>query len=69
MMPNPRDDKGRFVPLDCPNPLCSGRLQQDHEFGREVWTCDGLVDPEDDNKELEACTFAHVPGDPYQPSR
>jgi hypothetical protein len=65
---NPRDDKGHFVPLDCPNPLCGGRLQRNEMYGHEIWTCDGLVDPEDDHKELQACEFSHRPGDPYQPT-
>ena len=68
-MPAPRDNKGHFVPLDCPDPLCGGRLQEDSGYrGETIWTCDGLVDPEDDNKELQACNFSHRPGDPYQPT-
>lgn len=67
-MNRPRDNKGHFIPLDCPNPLCGGRLRPDMMYGQEVWTCDGLVDPEDDRKELEACHFSHRPGDPYQPT-
>lgn len=67
-MAAPRDDKGHFIPLDCPNPLCCGRLHRNDQYGEEVWSCDGLVDPEDDHKELQPCAFEHVPGRPYQPS-
>lgn len=67
----PRDDKGHFVPLDCPNPFCSaGKLvYEPHTYtyaAGGIWRCDGLVDPDDSNKELEACTFSHCDGDPYR---
>jgi hypothetical protein len=65
-MTNPRDDKGHFVPRACPNPDCSGILQAEHEPGTGlVWRCDGLIDPNDPNKELEACEFSHIDGQPY----
>ncbi len=59
----PQDDKGRFVPLTCPDVNCSGMLR--HE-GDGLWRCDGLVDPNDENKELEACNFIHRQGATYQ---
>jgi hypothetical protein len=60
---HPRDDRGRFVPLDCPNPLCgAGRLQYE---GNGLWQCDGLADPNDLNKELECCPFHHWDDEPY----
>lgn len=59
----PRDDKGHFVPMDCPNPLCgAGRLQSE-AYG--IWYCDGLADPNDNSKELEECRFCHIDGQPY----
>jgi len=72
-MKRPRDDKGHFVPLDCPDPNCSaGRLvyEPSHShFGMTpIWRCDGLVDPGDPSKELEACGFSHIDGDPYDPT-
>lgn len=67
-MPTPRDNKSHFIPLYCPNPLCGGRLQHNRMYDQEIWTCDGLVDPEDVNKELQPCEVSHVPGSPYQPT-
>ena len=56
---NPRDNKGRFVPRACP--ICdNGHLQPD---GDGYWRCDGLLDPEDENKELEPCLYTHHDGD------
>ena len=64
---HPYDDRGRFVPLDCPNPACgSGRLVYE---GHGVWECDGLVDPGSTDKELEVCTFDHFDGEPYRGGR
>lgn len=57
----PIDDKGRFVPFMCPDPNCSGKLVLEGD----VWVCDGLVDPNDENKELQECHFMHVDGDKY----
>ena len=57
----PHDDKGRYVPLLCPDPDCSGMLKLEGD----VWTCDGLVDPGHPDKELVACHFMHVDGDKY----
>lgn len=58
----PYDWKGRFIPLACPVPSCGGRLL--HE-GDGIWECDGLIDPDDPNKELEVCTYSHRDGDPW----
>jgi len=59
----PRDDKGHFVPLSCPRANCgNGRL---HHEGQGYWRCDGLADPGSPDKPLEACTYIHVDGEPY----
>jgi hypothetical protein len=61
----PRDDKGHFVPLDCPRENCgTGRLQYD---GDGIWRCDGLADPGTTDKPLEACTYGHIDGEAYDP--
>src|SRR5688572_3688054 len=60
----PRDDQGRSVPRACPVCDC-GVLQYE---GDGFWRCDGLADPDDTNKELQACTFTHEDGKPYQHS-
>lgn len=59
---HPRDDKGRFVPIDCPDVDCDGRLQH---VGDGRYECDGLVDPDDPNSELQACGFSHHDGEPH----
>jgi hypothetical protein len=56
----PRDDKGRFIPTLC-NQCGDGHLR--HQ-GDRLWACDGLLDPEDPNKELEACPAYHFDGSP-----
>lgn len=58
----PHDDKGRFVSTKCN--LCDcGELR--HE-GDGHWRCDGLLDPEDPDKELEPCHAYHDDGEPVQ---
>lgn len=58
----PYDDKGRFVPLNCPLPECgSGTLRYQ---GNGVWECDGLIDPDHPDKPLEACWYFHRDGKP-----
>lgn len=58
----PRDERGRFVPTTCPLPDCTpGHLKYE---GGGHWRCDGLLDPNDPNKELEACWFFHIDGEP-----
>jgi hypothetical protein len=52
MITNPRNHKGQYVSNKCKNPLCSGKLVQ---VTPTLWECDGLVDPDDPNKELQAC--------------
>lgn len=61
-MKQPYDERGRKVVKACPNPDCCGTLQ--HQ-GDGLWECDGLVDPNDQQKELEACAFSHQDGEPY----
>lgn len=47
-----RDLRGRFVQMECPNPLCGGRLMDEGDG----WArCDGLVDPDDPAEPLKAC--------------
>ena len=58
----PRDNRGRYVPLTCPDINCSGQLVYE---GAGKWYCDGLVDPNHADKPLEACRFAHWDGDKY----
>lgn len=64
MIAMPRDENGRFVPLACPVPTCDGTLRYQ---GHRSWECDGLVDPENTNRELQACTFDHLDGHHYLP--
>lgn len=56
----PQDDKGRFIPVKCE--LCGGGTLRYQGSG--FWSCDGLLDPEDPNKELEACPAFHYDGEP-----
>lgn len=67
MQKRPYDDKGRFVPLACPDPECDGNLvyESDPRFGGH-WRCNGLVDPNDPTKELDACTRTHFDGEPQE---
>lgn len=58
----PRNEKGQYVTLTCPDINCSGQLVYG---GDGKWYCDGLVDPNHPDKELEACGFAHWNGDKY----
>lgn len=64
-MKQPYNEKGHKVTRSCPNPDCSGTLQN---MGNGSWECDGLVDPNDPNQELEACAFSHQDGEPYNSS-
>lgn len=66
----PYDEKGRKVSRLCPNLDCDGTLQPEIDplTNKTRWCCDGLVDPNDTNKELEACMFSHVDGEPYNAS-
>ena len=63
----PYDDQGRFVPLACRNPECTGTLVYQ---GHGSWECDGLVDPNDPSKELECYSgWDHQDGEYYRRSR
>lgn len=54
----PRDAIGRAISKDCPK--CGyGKLEY---AGNGFWTCNGLMDPENPQKELEACDFVHEDG-------
>lgn len=64
-MRQPYDERGRKVSMECTNPDCCGTLQY---AGNGTWECDGLVDPNDPNKELDACAFTHQDGEPYNAS-
>lgn len=55
----PRDEKGRLVPVNCPDPNCGGVLV--HEiyhwpsgYEQHAWRCDGLTHEADDGP-LDAC--------------
>lgn len=52
------------MPLACPDINCGGTLRYE---GEGHWRCDGLVDPNDENKPLLACPFVHFQGDHYEP--
>lgn len=73
MAQQPYDDRGRRVSKACPNPDCDGTLQPESVrdlqsgklIGKTLWRCNGLVDPNDPDKELQACEFSHMDGDPY----
>ena len=65
MSKRPYDDKGRFVPLNCPLLGCSaGKLVLEGDEAFHIWRCDGLLDPEDDHAELEPCWFHHIDREP-----
>ncbi len=67
----PRDAHGRFVPIACPDPNCSGVLVFEplfdgvhaHGFGaarrqKGVWRCDGLTyDNGNAEASLDACGY------------
>lgn len=62
----PYDEKGRFVSLVCPDEDCDGFLVPEKDLlGLECWRCNGLVDPNDSDKDLEACEFVHIDGEKY----
>lgn len=67
-MKRPYDDRGRFVPLNCPASDCgNGSLQPvgDGIWDDGIWQCDGLAEPEHDDLPLEPCGFTHVDGEAY----
>jgi len=61
-MIQPKDENGRYVQRQCPNPACNGELAPQ---GGGNWACNGLVDPNNSQAELEVCTFSHKDGEPY----
>lgn len=65
MTKRPYDDHGRFVPLDCPNRGCDGKIHFEGDRDFSIWQCHGLVDPGTTDKELQPCEFSHIDGDPY----
>lgn len=63
----PRDDKGKFVPLDCPRLNCGGGiLRHEGDALFSYWQCDSLAAPENDDHELYPCDFVHIDGQPYE---
>lgn len=55
---HPYDRRGRFIKRQCA--LCGcGILRY---AGGGLWECDGLIDPDDDNKPLEPCPNYHING-------
>lgn len=55
----PRDEHGRFLPVLCNDPNCSGVLELDSFFGRPVWSCNGLTH-ETDTSPLVACARSYT---------
>lgn len=55
-----RDERGRLVPVNCPDPNCGGVLVHEvmpaqHGYpAQHQWHCDGLTHERDDD-ELTAC--------------
>lgn len=69
MAERPYDERGRFVPLACPHLGCDGKLVREVHHGWACWRCDGLIDPDDVSKPLDACEFQHVDGERYEAPR
>lgn len=57
----PRDSRGRIVSRQCPECDCGTLQCVPTGYGFE-WVCDGLADPNDDDKPLEACTYSRTHG-------
>lgn len=57
--PMPRLKNGRFAPRDCPECQCGTLQYQEPGF----WECDGLVDPENNQAELEPCHYGILDGE------
>jgi len=50
----PRGIDGRFISRKCP--ICkNGILQLEYDRWGNYWMCDGLLDPENVNKQLQPC--------------
>lgn len=65
----PIDSHGRFVSRRCPE-CGDGTLQLERAdsaiYGTSFdWACDGLVDPENPNVELQACSYQFRHGDKF----
>lgn len=56
----PRDRHGRFVSVPSECPVCGDSLVLD-DPEEPQWHCEGLVDPEDDSKPLQPCTYTWNP--------
>ena len=54
----PRDKNGQFISKQCPE--CDGTLQPEkcRDFGNISWCCDGLIDPENTDLELQPCMYS-----------
>lgn len=61
----PYDHRGRFVSRQCPVEGCDGSLR----WAGSQWECDGLVDPNDERKELQTCGFFHRNGEEFNPCK
>jgi len=56
----PYDETGKYVSMQCP--YCGyGVLRYQ---GNKLWACDGLADPDRDDKDLETCEWFHIDGQP-----
>lgn len=57
----PRDENGRLVAANCPDPNCGGVLVYEREAhgwwgpARHTWRCDGLTHDDRSGGELIAC--------------
>lgn len=62
----PRGHDGRYFSFRAGCPVCGDKVVCDGvEYGRAHFHCTGLVDPNDENKPLEACDFQYFDGDPW----
>lgn len=58
----PRNKHGQVLSRICPECDC-GTLQCERTAFGFVWRCDGLADPNDPNKPLEACGYEIIHGE------
>lgn len=54
-------ETGRFIKTECPDLNCDGHLEYEGDYFSR---CNGLVDPNDETKELQACEYSRYPVSP-----